>query len=168
MSRKIDEDAPLSDADRAFLMTNGQENRVRAHDERLGVAAASPTYLTGLEPSLLTGTPANGLHNAPGLSSQQFTAAVGDIGTFLGALSTEALADELNRREAAAEGDEDEVAEASLALSELVREIEEDVPDYEDWKLATIKGQLGVRELNKSGNKDALIKRLREDDNDNA
>lgn len=168
MSRQINPDVPLSDEDREWMMANGREADARAHDARLGVEVDyQPAHLTGNEPSLSTGVQAGSLANTPGLSPTQVQVAMGDKQMLLASFSDQELEDELARREDEAEANADGgSAEASRASSEVVREGEEGVPDYDEWKAQTLKDQLGVRELSKSGAKAELVERLRDDDAD--
>jgi hypothetical protein len=171
MSKVINPDVPLSEEDRAWMVNNGRENEARLHDARLGVEAEYPPpgVMTGAEPSLGTGVPSGGgLVNTPGLSPTQVAVAMGDRNALLMSFTDEELQGELDRREQINEGGADASPEQSRATTEVVREGEGDVPDYDDWKVQTLKAQLGVRELSKSGVKDELVERLREDDEDQA
>jgi hypothetical protein len=166
MSRVIDQDRPLSDEDRKFLMENGQENKAAAHDARLGIDTPPPAHVTGNEPSLSTGF-TGGVANAPGLSPTQAAMALGDKAVLFGLMSDEDLENELQRRQDEREAAEDEDGEdSSLAAREVVRESDDGVPSYDSWKADNLRSQLGVRELSKAGNKSELAARLREDDED--
>lgn len=171
MSRVIDESKPLKAEDREFLLQNGQENRVRRLDEQHGVTGEpqTPTFMSGDEPSLLTGVPA-GTINAPGLTPATVAANVGAAHLALASLTDEDIKAELQRRQDVREAAEEGTAgsDQSPALSSVVREDEGDVPPYDEWRTTTLRAQLGVRELNKSGNKPELVDRLREDDADQA
>jgi hypothetical protein len=168
MSKQINPDAPLSDEDRAWMNANGREAEARAHDARHGIEAPAGGHITGSEPSLGTGVQAGSLAQTPGLSPTQIAVAMGDKQMLLASFSDAELYAELERREQEAEGGDDDTVEASRATSEVVREGEEGVPDYDDWKADTLRAQLGVRELSKSGLKSDLVDRLRDDDSDQA
>jgi len=163
MSRLIDETKPLSDDDRAFLLQNGQENRVRQLDATHGVETPLPPFMTGGEPALQTGVPM-GVLSAPGLSPAQIASVAGGAPQFLAlaSASEEQLKEELRRRKAVrqaagvAEQTEPDVA------SELV--VETDESQYETWSADELRAQLEYRELSKAGNKTEMAARLREDD----
>lgn len=169
MSKVINPDQPLSEEDRAWLVNNGRGHEARAHDARLGVETPYQAGgLTGAEPSLGTGVPGGrGLVNTPGLSPAQVAVAMGDRQSLLMSFTDDELEGELERRQNVADEEADvNSVEQSRASSEVVREGEDDVPDYDDWKVDNLRAQLGVRELSKSGNKAELVERLRDDDAD--
>jgi hypothetical protein len=170
MSRVINPDQPLADEDREWMVNNGRENEMRLHDARLGVETPYPPagVMTGTEPSLGTGVPGGrGLINTPGLSPTQVAIAMGDRNALLMSFTDEELKGELDRRADAADEEADASRpEQSRAAVEVVREGDDGVPDYDDWKADNLRAQLGVRELSKSGNKAELVERLRDDDED--